>query len=102
MRLPVTIAIRRSHPLAWLLCQRDVVTLTLSADGRLFIERQDGTRVEADVHPETTVFPWLVVLLWRAGETGLESLALPRAATGAEAHRQLRLWLKWQAGVRKA
>jgi len=99
MRLPITIRIRRSHPLAWLLCRRDFVALTLGADGRLAIEGRDGTCAEARVHPQTTVFPWLVVLLCHI-DGRLESLTLPHVAMDAESHRQLRLWLKWQAKVR--
>ncbi len=96
MHLPVTLAVCRTHPLAWLLCRRDILAVTLQANGELVIEHRDGSSVAAAVHSQTTVFPWMVVLLWRAGGR-LESLALPRVAMDAESHRQLRLWLRWQA-----
>jgi len=101
MQLPITITIRRTHPLARLLCRGDVGVLVLRADGRLEIERRDGTRVEADVDPETTVFPWLVLLRYRCGGRSA-ALALPQVATGTEAHRRLRVWLGARAAVSAA
>ncbi|WIM06333.1 MAG: hypothetical protein OHM77_03325 [Candidatus Nitricoxidivorans perseverans] len=98
MQLPITLAIRRIHPLARLLCRRDIAVLALRPDGLIGIEYGDGTRTECAVHPQTTVFPWLVVLLYRAGGR-LESLALPRGAMEADDHRRLRVWLKWKATV---
>lgn len=99
MRLPIVLPIHRTHPLARLLCRRDVVALKLGAGGRLSIAHSDGSFIEADVHPQTTVFPWLVVLRYRAGGRRIESLTVPQAAMDVEAHRQLRLWLKWKAKV---
>lgn len=96
MRLPVTIAVCRDHWLARRLCGGDIVALTLCPDGRLKIERRDGTRDEAEVEPATTVFTRLVILRLRVAGR-VESLVLPRTATGAEAHRQLRVWLQWRA-----
>ena len=98
MQLPLTLAVRSSHPLARLLCPRDVATLTLRADGLIGIEYADGTHAEGAVHPDTTVFPWLVVLLCRVGGR-LESLTLPPMAMDIETYRQLRVWLKWKARV---
>lgn len=99
MQLPATLPIRRSRPLARLLCRRDIAALTLRPDGLIGIEHGDGTRAECPVHPQTTVFPWLVVLLYRIGGGRLESLVLPRAAMEADDHRRLRVWLKWKATV---
>ncbi len=77
---------------------RPTPSLTLKADGGLEIARRDGSRREAQVLPSTTVFPWLIVLSFRVdGEK--ESLPLPVDALGIEAHRHLRLWLKWKANV---
>jgi hypothetical protein len=81
------------------MCRRDVAALKLGGDGRLSIEGVDGGFVDADVHPETTVFPWLVVLRYRVGGRRIESLTLPPQGMDTEAHRQLRLWLKWKAKV---
>ena len=98
MQLPIRLAVCRRHPLAWLLSRGNVVAVTLLADGHLMVERSDGSSAAAIVHPQTTVFSWLVVLLWRV-DNRLESLALPRVAMAAESHRQLRLWLRWRAKV---
>lgn len=73
-----------------------VVALTLQADGGLVITRRDGTCAAAQVHPHTTVFPWLSVLRLRVDGRWL-ALALPRDALNAEDYRQLRLWLRWKS-----
>lgn len=96
MRLPLFIPVRRNTFLARLLCHGDVAGLHLRADGRLEVERSDGTRSEADVDASTTVFVSLIVLRYRSGGR-LESLALPPAAVGKEAHRRLRVWLRCRA-----
>lgn len=93
MRLPVTLPIQRSHPLARLLSRGEVAALTLRADGRLGLEFRDGRFAEAEVARDTTVFTALVVLRYRvAGRSG--SLVLPQPALGADAHRRLRVWLR--------
>lgn len=93
MRLPVTLPIQRSHPLARLLSRGEVAALTLRADGRLGLEYRDGRCAEAEVAPDTAVFTALVVLRYRvAGRRG--SLVLPQPALGADAHRRLRVWLR--------
>jgi hypothetical protein len=76
--------------------RRRAVSLTLKTDGTLEIERPDGARQEACVLPNTTVFPWLVVLSLRVGGRK-ESLTLPTDALGVDGQRQLRLWLRWKA-----
>ena len=75
--------------------RRPIVALTLKADGHLEVERRDGTIVEAHVHPHTTVFPWLVVLLLKL-EGRTIALTLPADALVVGDHRQLRLWLRWK------
>ncbi|MDP1653098.1 MAG: hypothetical protein Q8L56_10295 [Rhodocyclaceae bacterium] len=93
MQLPVTLSVRRFWFSQF---RRGIETLTLRADGRIRIGHADGTSAEADVHPQSTVFSWLVVLLFRI-DGRLESLVLPRGAMDAAAHRRLRVWLKWKA-----
>ncbi|MDP2810466.1 MAG: hypothetical protein Q8O34_10005 [Rhodocyclaceae bacterium] len=73
-----------------------VATLTLKADGRIGIDGKD-----AAVHPQTTVFPRLIVLLAKTGN-GTKTWVLPVDALGREGHRQLRLWLKWKASAASA
>ena len=75
-----------------------ILALTLKADGHLEIERRDGGLIEAQIHPGTTVFPWLVVLLLRL-EGRVLALTLPPDALEPEGHRQLRLWLRWRAAA---
>jgi len=99
MQLPVTVVIRRSHLLARLLYRGDVAALTLRADGLLGIEHDDGSIEQAVVHPDTTVLPWLVVLRCRT-DGRIRTLTLPRAAMDVDAHRQLRLWLRWKADAK--
>lgn len=97
-QLPITLPIQRRHPLAWLLCRGDVAAVTLRIDGRLGLEYRDGRCAEAEVDSDTTVFPRLVVLRYRVADRAA-SLILPQAATGAEAHRRLRVWLRWRGAA---
>lgn len=98
MQLPITVPIDRQQPLARLLCRGDIVALLLGTEGRLGIERRNGTRDEAAVDSRTTIFNSLVVLRFRVGGRS-ESLVLPRSSLGNDAHRQLRVWLKWRASA---
>lgn len=96
MRLPLFIPIERKKTWARLLCRVDVIGLILRADGRFGIRRADGSHDDADVDASTTVSPFLIVLRYRqAGR--VESLVLPCSATGPEAHRRLRVWLRCRA-----
>jgi len=96
MRVPLFIPVERDTFAARLLCRGDVSGLLLRADGRIEVERADGTRVEAEVDGSTTVFVTLIVLRYRIRDH-LASLVLPRAAVGAESHRRLRVWLRCRA-----
>jgi hypothetical protein len=96
VQLPVTLALS-PFPFAKY-CRSAAVSLTLKANGMLEIEQADATRCECSVHPHTTVFGWLVVLLYRC-DRRVESLVLPRGRLSARAHRQLRLWLRWKAAT---
>lgn len=98
VQLPFTVLIDRKHPLARVLCRGDILALTLLPDGRLCVGRRDGLQSEAVVERGTTVFPSLVILRLRTDDC-IETLVLPTTATGAEAHRRLRVWLKWRASA---
>ena len=89
LTLSLVLAVRRSGRTA---------ALTLNTDGRLSLLRLDGSSLDGQVDPATTVFPWLVVLLVRTAEK-TEALVLPVDALGGEGHRQLRLWLRWKANA---
>lgn len=95
MQLPVCIELDRRSLISRLLVRRDVAALTLHADGRCKVVHADGKCMEVSINPAlTVVFPWLVVLHYRApGMRG--SLVLPAAAVGNEGHRRLRVWLRW-------
>ncbi|MEW6514723.1 MAG: hypothetical protein AB1443_12060 [Pseudomonadota bacterium] len=95
--MPITIAIDRRQPLARLLCRGDIVALTLHADGRLEIERR-GAWVKAEIESSTTIYTRLVILRMRINDR-IESLVLPRTATGDDALRRLRVWLKCKANA---
>jgi hypothetical protein len=96
VHLPVTIPLHHRFSAPWQTSAVRVVTLGLRSDGLLELARGDGTCLTCQVHPHTAVFPWLIVLLYRTSR-GLESLVLSRFSMTAEAHRQLRLWLRWKA-----
>ena len=77
------------------LCARRGV-LRLHADGRLEKLGADETPVVWQVHPSTTVLPFLVVLLYRQqGRT--RSLVLVGDSCASDDFRKLRLWLRWRA-----
>ena len=73
-----------------------IVRLLLRADGKLEYLRSNGETGETRVHLHSTVTPQLTVLLLRFGKR-LEALVLLPDSLPAEAFRQLRLWLRWQA-----
>jgi hypothetical protein len=98
VQLPFTVQIGRQRLLARMLCRGDITALTLLPDGRLRIGRRDDSRDEAAVESGTTVYPGLAILRLCVNDR-VETLVLPRAATGSDAHRRLRVWLKWRATV---
>lgn len=69
--------------------------LKLLPDGSLTCVGADGSPANWRIDSTTTVLPWLVVLRLR-GPTSRRTLVLPRDALGTEAHRQLRVWLRWR------
>ncbi len=75
---------------------RALTAITLRSDGALEIKYRNDESAMVLVDERTTVFSWLVVLLMRK-DGRLLALTLPHDALGVEAHRQLRLWLRWVA-----
>ncbi len=75
---------------------RALTAITLRSDGALEIKYRNGESARVLVDARSTVFSWLVVLLMRK-DGQLLALTLPHDALGVEAHRQLRLWLRWVA-----
>jgi hypothetical protein len=72
------------------------VALTLRTDGLLEVRNREGNLGIAEVLPQTTVFPWLVVMLLRVEDREI-ALTLPPDSLEGEGHRLLRLWLRWKA-----
>lgn len=69
--------------------------LRLGRGGELELEQKIGTGDTALVQSQTVVLPGLIVLRLRVGGRSLVLPLLPDT-TGTEAHRQLRLWLRWR------
>ena len=76
--------------------------LILDADGRLEIVGADDTANTVEVHPQTLVLSFLVVLVYRqAGR--LRSLTLLGDSLATEEDfRWLRLWLRWRSNAARA
>ncbi|SMB26691.1 conserved protein of unknown function [Sterolibacterium denitrificans] len=89
--------------LAWQLLRlygpRRVVCLTLQRDGVVELQYHDdaATFVQGRVESQTTVMPWLTVLLLRSSSGRRLSLTLLPDALDGEDFRRLRLWLRWIA-----
>jgi hypothetical protein len=94
MHLSLTLQLRRER--LWGRCSPGIVALTLHADGRLGIERTDGTVVLVRLLRQSSVFSRLAILLWQEGRR-VKSLPVPAAAMDMSDHRRLRVWLRWKA-----
>ncbi len=87
-------AIRRH---ALLLAAPSVRELTLKADGAVEGMRYDGGRIEARVSTQTTVLPWLIVMLLELPDSRLlHPLVILPDSLPAEEGRVLRAWLRWK------
>jgi toxin CptA len=75
-----------------------IVRLFLGAKGSLEVETKVGTRETVQVLPGTLALPGLIVLAMSLGGKR-HALAILPDAVGVEAHRQLRVWLKWRASL---
>jgi hypothetical protein len=96
--LPVRIAllVALAASLRYTLRPPRVASLRLYGDGALECLLPDGAALAVTPLPDTTVFPWLVVLRLKAEEeTGVISLALFPDSMSREEFRVLRLWLRW-------
>ena len=87
----------------WNATSRYLPSLLLRRDGKLELQTYGGEPVSADVSNETLIWAWLVVLHLRTDTGRLKPLVLfADSLTGPDAHRQLRLWLRWRAEGTKA
>ncbi|MDE2598570.1 MAG: hypothetical protein KGL40_02990 [Rhodocyclaceae bacterium] len=82
----------------WHACSRNLPGLLLRRDGKLELIAADGKPTMAEVGDDTVVWPWLVVL-HLTQEAGVRNAlrVLPDSFADADAHRQLRVWLRWRS-----
>ncbi|MBI3525846.1 MAG: hypothetical protein HY066_15240 [Betaproteobacteria bacterium] len=73
-----------------------IIRLILRGDGLLEYVRSNDQPGEARIHPNTTVTPWLSVLLLQQGKR-IEVLTVLADGLSREDFRHLRLWLRWHA-----
>ncbi|MFA7270112.1 MAG: protein YgfX [Sterolibacterium sp.] len=87
-------AVRRH---ALLLATASIRELVLKSDGAVEGLRQGGSRFDASVSGQTTVLPWLIVMLLELPDSRrlLPLLILPDSLP-AEDGRILRAWLRWK------
>lgn len=80
--------------------RRRCIALKLQADGRLEYHGQEGAIETLQVERDSTVMPWLLILLFRASNVShgrRKSLVLLPDTVVADDFRRLRLWLRWRA-----
>lgn len=84
--------------LAFLRRSAEEITLHLGCKGELEVETKVGVRRTAGILPETLVLPGLILLALDLDGVR-RTLTLPGDAMEKSAHRQLRVWLRWQAAA---
>jgi hypothetical protein len=91
-----TVSIRHH---ALLMTAKSFQSLVLLTDGGIEALRVDGECLKAEVSPQSTLFPWLVVLLLKtpARRSPQAVLILPDSLTADEL-RKLRSWLRLRTG----
>jgi hypothetical protein len=73
--------------------------LILHEDGTVEAARADPDIISAGVSSQSTVFPWLVVLLLEVpGSRTLFPVLILRDSLSPEEFRVLQAWLRWKAG----
>jgi hypothetical protein len=81
----------------WRQASSAAYAIQLRSDGKLELLRADASSVQAEIAGDSLVLPWLVVLHLHS-ETRIRPLVIwPDSLSGADDHRQLRIWLKWCA-----
>ena len=80
----------------WHAVSRDLPSLLLRRDGKVEVQNGAAAPVSSAVGANTITWSCLVVLHLRSEEGSARSLILfPDSLKGSDAHRQLRLWLRW-------
>lgn len=72
-----------------------VVILAARGDGRWTVRYADGRCAVGTLHPDSVAHPWLCVMVLRDGWRRL-MVTIPADALTRDAHRRLRLYLRWQ------
>jgi hypothetical protein len=81
----------------WHSASRRLPRLLLRHDGKLEIETEAGDAALAEIGRDTVVWACLIVLHLQMKEGQRRTWVLfPDGLVGADAHRQLRLWLRWR------
>jgi hypothetical protein len=80
----------------WHAESRRLPSLLLRRDGRIELMRPGVEPVVADVGPDTLVWPGLVVLHLTGG-VSKPLVLFPDGLGEPDAHRQLRVWLRWRS-----
>lgn len=89
------ISIRRH---ALLMAVSSIRELVLKVDGEVEGLLNDGRRFDARVYGQTTISPWLIVILLELpGSMRLRPLVILPDSLPAEDGRILRTWLRWKA-----
>ena len=90
----VGISVRRH---ALLIAAASLHELVLKSDGAVEGLRHGGSRLDASVSAQTTVLPWLVVMLLELPDSRrLHPLLILPDSLPAEDGRILRAWLRWK------
>lgn len=92
-----------SRQISLQLGEERITELALHEDGTLTWQRYSGLKEQLRVDPQSTLMPWLAVLLLHPVQSPGRPAARRRVLTvlpdalSAEDFRQLRLWLRWCA-----
>ena len=80
----------------WHSVSRVLPSLLLRRDGKVELQNGTAAPVLSGVGKSTVIWSWLVVLHLQPEDGPVRRLILfPDGLVGRDAHRQLRLWLRW-------
>ena len=83
----------------WRRAVRDLPQLLLRADGKIEVVSVSGTGFLTELGGDTHVWTWLAILHLQDSSSGALLPVFADGLTGGkDAHRQLRVWLRWRSG----
>lgn len=94
-RMLVVMALGVQMGWLWRTAMRQLPALLLRQDGKVEVALNATDAILAEVGPDTVVWPWLVVLHLKA-PTLKPLMLFPDGLVDSDAHRQLRVWLRWR------